>query len=137
MSQMRRVEFPKIILNATKVDREGNPILDDKKRPIREPVKAQALHAMALASAGGAAGYDGLRKHLPISAAIEKAKDGFVLLDEGQWVLLTSALETFKPWPWYHEDVLRVIDAAKNAEKVDVEVKEQGPNRRQRRSKKG
>ncbi|KKL13754.1 hypothetical protein LCGC14_2522620, partial [marine sediment metagenome] len=62
------------------------------------------------------------------------SEGGHVLLDEEQWTALTAALGNFKSWPWYHDDVLRVIDAAKDAERVDVEVKEQkGPNRKARR----
>ena len=151
MSQMRRVEFPKIFLTATKMGEDGRPVLDDKDCPMRphvpgpgdaacrcqlvkRPVKAQDLHLMALANAGTSAGYEGLRKHLPISAAVEKSEGGHVLLDEEQWTALTAALGNFKSWPWYHDDVLRVIDAAKDAERVDVEVKEQkGPNRKARR----
>lgn len=155
MPQMRRVEFPKIDLTLTKVDDSGRPVLDDKDCParphtpglgnppplclcklIREPTKAQKLHEMALAEAGTASGYKGLRLHLPISAAIEKAKGDHILLDEAQWAADTAALEAFKNWPWYHNDVLRVIDAAKNAEKVEVKATEEKPNRRQRRAEK-
>ena len=151
MAQMRRIEFPKIVLTGTKTDDDGQPvtearmaggkpILGENGQPlmrfVKEPVKAKNLYLMALSKAGTSTGYEGLRSHLPVSAAVEKA-DGHVLLDEAQWKLLTSALEAFTQWPWYHDDVLRVIDAAKEAEKVDVEVKEQGgPNRKARRAKK-
>ncbi len=148
MAQMRRVEFPKIVLTLTEVDDDGipalEPILRDGKpllgangqplqRAIQKPVKAQQLHTRALIKAGGAAGYEGLRLHLSISAAIEEAKNSFVLLDEDQWKADVKALEGYTEWPWYHKDVLKVIDAAKDAEKVNVEVKEEKPNRTARR----
>lgn len=75
---------------------------------------------MALARAGSASSYEGLRKHLPISAAIESAKGNHVLLDEEQWITDCAALEAFDSWPWYHNDVLRVIEAAKGADQVKV-----------------
>jgi hypothetical protein len=89
---------------------------------------------MAVAKAGLAASYEGLRLHLSISAAIEQAKDSHMLLDDKQWKANVAALESYSPWPWYHDDVTKVIEAAKNAEEVDVEVKEEKPNRKQRRA---
>lgn len=135
MAQMRRIEFPKIVLTTPKAGEDGQPLLDDKGQLIRQPVKAQDLHRLALAKAGAATGYEGLRLHLRVSAAIESAKDSYVLLEEDEWQALMAALESYKAWPWYHDDVLRVIDAAKEAEKVEVDVtKKQAPNRQQRRA---
>lgn len=147
MAQMRRIEFPKIVLRATISDDDGNPVLepvvvdgkpamDERGRPIlkpvMEPVKAQRLHMMALSKAG-VTGYEGLLLHLPISAAVDSARGDHMLLEEKHWAADVKALEAFGPWPWYHNDVLRVIDAAKEAEKVDVEVKEgKRTNRRPR-----
>ncbi len=121
MSKEREIRLPQIVLKQTM--RDG-----DEVKSV--PVTAKDLLLQALSDSGGKGfGYDDLRKRIPVSNAVEALKKNeSLLLDEEGWKLLCMALESHK-WGWVHVDILKVVDAVKDAEQVEVELKK-GKNRK-------
>lgn len=120
MSKQREIKLPQIVLKQTVKD--GDTITS-------VGITAQDLLLQALSDSGGKGfSYEDLRKRIPISEAVEAMKKDMLLLDEEKWSLLCEALDTHK-WGWTHRDVLRTVDAVKNAEQVEVEAKEKKAKR--------
>ena len=116
MSKQREIKLPQIVLKQT---------VRDGEKLVQADILAKDLLLQALADSGGQGfGLDDLRKRIPISDAVEALKKNEpLLLDEEKWTTLCAALDGHK-WGWLHQDVLKVVDAVKNAEQVEVEAKE-------------
>ena len=114
MSKEHEIKLPQIVLRQTIRDGDELTTID---------ITAKELLLQALADSGGQGfNYEDLRKRIPVSEAVEAMKKDTLLLDETQWTLLCTALETHK-WGWTHRDIIRVVDAVKEADQVEVEPK--------------
>ena len=108
----RRIEFPVIALTMN-VTNEAEDTVE------QVPVSAQDLMIAALFDSFGR-GFtaEELDQRFPISKIIREAKES-ALLSEEDWTLLDKQMTNHR-WLWNHEDICRVRDAIKNAEKVPV-----------------